>query len=109
MLQMAPGRGGASTPAGSAPRRRKALAGMLPAREAPAAAPLLPPSAEAVVVEVAPRRQELQAAARVAVERMAARRRWPQVQILVPARKGGSGGGASGCEGDAAAAAAGSP
>lgn len=82
---------------------------MLPAREAPAAAPLLPPSAEAVVVEVAPRRQELQAAARVAVERMAARRRWPQVQILVPAPKGGSGGGTEGAATAAAVEAAGSP
>lgn len=81
---------------------------MLPAREAPAAAPLLPPSAEAVLVEVAPRRQELQAAARVAVERMAARRRWPQVQILVPAPKDGCSNGAcggNGGEGEPSAAA----
>ena len=60
---------------------------MLPAREPHAAAPVLPPSAHAVVVEVAPRR-ELQQAAQVAVERMAARRCWPKVEIFVPAPAG---------------------
>lgn len=66
--------------------RRGALATMLPAREPHAAGPALPPSAQAVVVEV-PRRQEreLQQAAQVAVERMAARRKWPKVEIFVPA------------------------
>ena len=57
---------------------------MLPACEPHAAAPVLLPSAQAVVVEVPPRR-ELQQAAQVAVERMAARRCWPKVEIFVPA------------------------
>ena len=64
--------------------RRELLTTMLPAREPHAAAPLLPASAHAVVVEVAPRR-ELQQAAQVAVERMAAKRKWPKVEIFVPA------------------------
>ena len=64
--------------------RREAVATMLPAREAHVATPPLPASATAVVVEVPPRR-ELQAAAQVAVERMAARRKWPKVEIFVPA------------------------
>jgi hypothetical protein len=60
---------------------------MLPAREPHAAVLVLPPSAQAVVVEVPPRR-ELQQAAQVAVERMAARRCWPQVKIFVPVPAG---------------------
>ena len=61
---------------------------MLPARETPAVVPP-PPGAQAVVVEVPQRaRQELQEAAAVAVERMAAKRRWPQVQIYVRAGAG---------------------
>ncbi|PSC71462.1 hypothetical protein C2E20_5039 [Micractinium conductrix] len=73
--------------------KRAELGSLLPAKEPPGAAPVLPRSAEAVVVEVAPRRRtsghgphgELQAAGQVAVERMAARRHWPQVEIYVPA------------------------
>ncbi len=68
--------------------RRGALATMLPAREAHATAPALPPSAQAVVVEVPPRprpQPELQQAAQVAVERMAQKRGWPVVEIYVPA------------------------
>ena len=57
---------------------------MLPARDPHAAAVALPASAHEVVVEVAPRR-DLQQAAQVAVERMAAKRKWPKVQIYVPA------------------------
>lgn len=67
---------------------------MLPAREPHAAAPALPPSAAAVVVEVPRQRSrdaELQQAAQVAVERMAARRNWPQVQIFVPSAAGPEG------------------
>lgn len=67
-------------------------AGMLPAREAPAAAPRLPATAAARVVEVEvvprERREALQQAAQVAVERMAAKRHWPQVEIFVPAGTG---------------------
>ncbi|PRW56849.1 basal body [Chlorella sorokiniana] len=72
--------------------RRGGLAAMLPAREPHTAAPALPPSATAVVVEVPPRaqrEQELQAAAQVVVERMAAKRCWPKVEIFVQA--GGAG------------------
>lgn len=60
---------------------------MLPARAAVAAAPALPPSAQAMVVEVPTRRRpaELQQAAQVAVERMAQKRGWPVVEIFVPA------------------------
>ncbi|KAL4422033.1 hypothetical protein ABPG77_004849 [Micractinium sp. CCAP 211/92] len=71
---------------------RGALASMLPAREPHAKAPAVPPSAAAVVVEVPRQRSrdgELQQAAQVAVERMAARRNWPQVEIFVPAEAGG--------------------
>ena len=64
--------------------RREALASMLPAREPHAATPVLPPNAHALVVEV-PARRELQQAAQVAVERMAARRCWPRVEIFGPA------------------------
>lgn len=66
---------------------------MLPAREPQTAGPALPPSAAAVVVEVPRQRSrdaELQQAAQVAVERMASRRNWPQVQIFVPAAAGGA-------------------
>ncbi|KAL4858434.1 hypothetical protein ACK3TF_001414 [Chlorella vulgaris] len=76
---------------------RGALATMLPAREPHQAASALPDSACAVVVEVAPRRRALQDAAQVAVERMAAKRRWPQVQIFVPARAGSGVDGAANC------------
>ena len=72
---------------------------MLPDREAPPARVPSPPPA-ATIVEVPPareRRGPLQAAAQAAVERMAARRGWPQVQILVPAA--GRGGSPKGAEG----------
>lgn len=64
---------------------RVELASMLPASERGAAAPALPARSTAVVVEVDTQRRGLQEAARVAVERMASRRGWPQVQIFVPA------------------------
>lgn len=71
---------------------------MLPACEVRAAAPGPPATAPAVVVEDVPQCQELQQAAQVVVERMAARRHWPQVQIYVPAPDGStSGGGDEAC------------
>lgn len=84
-----------TVPAASSARSRGVLASMLPAREPHAKAPALPPSAAAVVVEVPRQRSrdgELQQAAQVAVERMAARRNWPQVEIFVPAEAGGPAG-----------------
>lgn len=70
------------------------LASMLPSSECVAAAHAPPACSAAVVVEVDTQKRGLQEAARVAVERMAARRGWPQVQIFVPARRSGAGGGA---------------
>eukprot|EP00887_Chlorella_sp_A99_P002320 scaffold10.g2320.t1 len=64
------------------------LAMMHPAAPRGAGAGPAPEAQHAVVVEVAPRRRELQAAADAVIDRLAERRNFPRVEIYVPAPPG---------------------
>ena len=57
---------------------------MLPAKEPHVATGPVAEAQHAVVVEVAPRRRELQAAADAVIAKMAASRNFPKVEIYVP-------------------------